>query len=100
MSGGSYNYLYSKDAADLFGDGSASVDLQEMADRLAGLSWADDAAADVHDLLAVVRVQKARVDAALRRLSGVLQAVEWWDSHDTSEDGVRQALAEYRGEAT
>lgn len=26
--------------------------------------------------------------------------VEWWDSGDWGEDQVRQALADYRGEAT
>lgn len=98
MSGGSYNYLHSRDAGDLMGDGSAICDLQDMADRLAGLGWAADAAKDAFDLIAIVRTQKTRVDAALARLEPVFHAVEWWDSCDWSEDRVRDALSMYRGE--
>lgn len=95
MSGGSYGYLYAKDADALFADPS---ELQEMTDRLAGLDWAADAAADAADLVAIIRTQKARVDAAMRRLADVFHAVEWWDSNDWGEDQVRAVLAEYRGE--
>lgn len=95
MSGGSFEYLYRKDADDLF---ASTCTLQEMADELASLGWAEDAAADAYDLLAIVTTQKVRVDAALKRLSGVFKAVEWWRSMDWGEDRVREALAEYRGE--
>lgn len=97
MSGGSYNYLFIKQADELFGDDN---DLERMADRLAGLGWADDAAKDTYDLLAVLRTQTVRVDAARDRLRDLFQAVEWWDSGDSGEEGVRQALASYRGEPT
>lgn len=100
MSGGSYNYLVHRDAGDLMGDGNAINDLQDMADRLAGLGWAADAAKDALDLIAIVRTQKARVDAALARLGPVLHAVEWWDSNDWSEGQVRETLAAYRGESS
>lgn len=95
MSGGSYGYLYAKEAEALFADTS---ELESMATRLAGLGWAADAATDALDLVAIIRTQKVRVDAAMRRLSDLFQAVEWWDSNDWSEDQVRAELAAYRGE--
>lgn len=95
MSGGSYDYLCVKEADDLFADASQ---LQRMADRLAGLGWAEDVAKDTYDLLAIITTQRTRVDAAMRRLRDVFHAVEWWDSMDWSEDQVRQALDTYRGE--
>lgn len=94
MSGGSYNYLFAKEAEDLFAD---DTELERMADRLAGLGWADDAAKDAYDLLAVLRTQTVRVDAARDRLRDVFMAVEWWDSGDSGEAGVRDALTAYRG---
>ena len=95
MSGGSYNYLYTKDAADLFG---YAGDLEDMANRLAGLGYAVDAAKDAYDLLAIIRTQAVRVEAAMARLGPVFRAVEWWDSADSSEEAVQEALAKYRGE--
>lgn len=97
MSGGSYNYLCTKDAGDLVGY-QGEGDLVHMAERLAGLGYAEDAAKDAYDLLAMVRTQRARIDAALKRLYEVFYAVEWWDSADRSEDDVKEALAKYRGE--
>lgn len=99
MSGGSYSYLYLKDAGDLMAT-SAYNDLEAMAARLAELGWAEDAAKDAFDLIAMVRTQRARMEAAQSRLEGVFRAVEWWDSSDGGEDQVRAALAAYRGEGT
>lgn len=96
MSGGAFDYLYCKEAEQLFGSPSQ---LQEMADRLAGLPYAADAAKDAYDLLAIVTSQLVRVEAAQRRLADVFYAVEWWDSGDSGEDAVRKALAKYRGES-
>lgn len=96
MSGGSYDYLFTKEPDDLF---AYSGELERMAERLSGLDYAADAAADAYDLLAILRTQTVRVEAAQRRLAGVFQAIEWWDSGDSGEDHVREALAEYRGEA-
>lgn len=95
MSGGSYDYLYVKDASDLFVNPG---ELAAMATRLSTLGYADDAAADAHDLLAIVRTQKVRVEAAQSRLYGVFHAVEWWDSGDSGEENVHAELAKYRGQ--
>lgn len=55
MSGGSYNYLYLKGAEDLMTYGGSFSDLEAMALRLAELGWAEDAAKDAFDLIAMVR---------------------------------------------
>lgn len=98
MSGGSYNYLgliCYDDLAELLGKES---DLRDMADRLAGLGYAQDAARETEELLTMLRQWRTRAEVRVRRLSDVWKAVEWWDSRDSSEDQVRKALAEYRGE--
>jgi|SRR6187402_151479 len=97
MSGGSYNYLHGADADDLLSGKSA--DLARMAERLAGLDYAEDAARETEELILIVRQFRIRAEARMERLAGVWHAVEWWDSCDYSEDQVKQALAKYRGEA-
>lgn len=97
MSGGSYNYLglvYGDDLAELLGK---EADLRAMADRLAGLGYATDAARETEELLIMLRQWKVRAEVRVRRLSDVWKAVEWWDSSDWSEDRVRTALTIYRG---
>lgn len=94
MSGGSYNYLGTvSDLADLL---SHESDLRDMADRLAGLGYAEDAAQETEELLTMLRQWKVRAEVRIRRLSDVWHAVEWWDSCDYSEDQVHKALASYR----
>jgi hypothetical protein len=99
MGGGSYNYLGSICYDDLGELLAKESDLREMADRLAGLGYAEDAARETEELLTMLRQWKTRAEARVRRLSDVWHAVEWWDSRDWSEDRVREALAKYRGEA-
>lgn len=98
MSGGSYNYLCA--AGDLDDLTSHRYDLCEMADRLAGLGYAQDAAAETEELLVLLRQWEIRAGVRLQRLQKIWQAVEWWDSADWSEDKVKAALAEYRADAT
>lgn len=95
MSGGSYDYLCDKDAADLM---LYEGRLEEMANRLASMGGAEDVAKDAFDLLAVVRGQRVRIVAAMDRLRGVFKAVEWVDSADWSADAIKWALLDYRGE--
>lgn len=96
MSGGSYNYLYT--AQDLEDLRSRRYDLEEMAARLAGLGYAQDAARETEELLLLYRQWETRASVRMRRLADVWHAVEWWDSNDSGEGEVRQALANYRGE--
>ena len=94
MSGGSYNYLCFRDADELV---EREKDLQEMADRLAELGYADDAAKETQDILLTVRQFKNRIQTSIDRISDVWKAVEWTDSCDSTENSIKKALDEYRG---
>jgi len=93
MSGGSYDYLYSKDVEDLL---HTQETIQNMADRLAGLGYASDAAKETQELLLTLRQFENRISAMKERLSDVWHSVEWWDSCDSGEDSVKNALEKYR----
>jgi len=96
MSGGSYNYLcWARDLEDLNGKRHA---LEEMAARLAGLGYAQDAAAETDELLVLFRQWEIRTSVRASRLADVWKAIEWWDSNDSGEDGVREALTKYRAD--
>lgn len=96
MSGGSYNYLGCISYDDLGELLAKESDLREMADRLAGLGYARDAARETEELLTMLRQWKTRAEVRVKRLHGVWHAVEWWDSCDWGEDRVHEALAKYR----
>ncbi|MEV4127076.1 hypothetical protein [Nocardia sp. NPDC049707] len=84
MSGGSYNYLYSRDLIEV----GVQSDLEAARDRLAGLGYADDVAQKVQGILdAIAEVERRRDEIA-----DVLQALEWWDSNDFDEEGFREQL--------
>lgn len=92
MSGGSYNYLCHK-TDDLSGRRGT---VEEMAQRLEGLPYASEAAADTRRVLALL----ADAQAQAERLADVWHAVEWWDSSDYGEDDVRDAIAKYTSTTT
>ena len=103
MSGGSYEYLFAKEAYGNGGPRSMSIwdfeaELGHMMERLAELGYAEDAARETEDLRAIMRQAQVRMQARIDRLRGVWHAVEWWESGDSGEDGVREELAKYRGE--
>lgn len=96
MSGGSYDYLcHIFDVRDV---DSKTYALREMADRLAGLGYAEDAARETEETLLLYRQFEVRMMTRIERLRGVWKAVEWWDSADSGEEGVHAALAKYRGD--
>lgn len=97
MSGGSYNYLYvwANDFDELM---SRRGNLKEMSERLSGLPYAKDAALETERILAMIERVEVQVEARAEALADVWHAVEWWDSCDSGEDGVKKALAKYRGE--
>lgn len=90
MSGGSYNYLC---YADSDGVRNSEESLTHMANRLAGLPYAQDAAKETAALVLLLRQQETWVQAYIDRLKDVWHAVEWWDS---GEEDVKQALETYR----
>jgi len=76
VSGGSYEYLYCKEAADFLGDQYCAMDnLNAMADRLAGLGHAD-AARESRWLYLEVRRCQTRIESVIERLSDVWHAVD------------------------
>jgi hypothetical protein len=95
VSGGSYEYIAWKEVEALFERESV---IQQMADRLAGLGYAEDAARETTELLLMIRQARVRIETRQRRLEDVWKAVEWWDSADSGEEDVKEALAVYRGE--
>jgi hypothetical protein len=96
VSGGSYSYLcHTWDGLDGLLD--KERELEEMADRLAGLGYAEDAARETQELLVQLRQWKVRAQTRMDRLAPVWKAIEWWDSGDYREDTVREELAKYRG---
>lgn len=95
MSGGEYEYLYIQDAHTLM---LKTHIIQAMADRLAELGYASDAARETQELLLTVRQYENRIDVMQARLAGVWKAVEWCDSGDWGEDEIKRALGKYRGD--
>jgi len=92
MSGGSYNYLCYKDASEISNNES---DIKDMVNRLSELNY-PDAAKETESVLLEIRSFEVRMDARLERLSKVWKSVEWLDSGDSGEEGVRSAIEEYR----
>lgn len=87
MSGGSYDYLCFN-ADDL---GRRRGDLACMAERLEGLPWAAQAAADTRRCLKALD----EASALAERLSDAWRAIEWWDSGDYGEDSAREEVEGY-----
>jgi hypothetical protein len=95
MSGGSFNYLCHKSADDLMAY-NGTADLEEMIADLEGLGYAEDAACALQEIQTIVNSQRARIDAKLKSLHGVMENLEWWRSCDRGEDQFKAALAEWR----
>jgi len=93
VSGGSYNYLYA--AVDLEDLQAQRHNLEGMAQRLAGLGYAQDAARETEELLVLLRQWEIRAAVRLKRLADVWHAVEWRDSCDWGDDTMREAFAEW-----
>jgi hypothetical protein len=95
MSGGSYNYLCGAlDLEDLL---SKRHHLEEMADRLEGLSeiefpGAGAAGRMTRELLLKIRLWESHAAISAALLSDVWKSVEWWDSSDWGPDAVRDGL--------
>ncbi len=96
MSGGSYDYLCLQGADELVGSSHHQANIDAMAARLSGLGYAQDAARETEELLLILRQVETRLDVRIGRLNGIWRAVEWWDSGDSGEDGVKEALKQYR----
>ena len=96
MNEGSFDYLYVADILDEVEKRSEAI--ERMAETIAKLGYAPDAAQETFELLLEIRATEARMKAYQSRLESLWQAVEWWRSGDWGEERVREALAKYRGQ--
>ena len=94
MSGGSFEYLCYKDIDELF---NVESSVEDMADALADLGYAEDAARATMDLLLEIRRSRVHLQAMKDKLEPIWKSMEWWHSCDTGEDDFKKTLDEYRG---
>ena len=94
MSGGSYNYLFTKEPYELLEYHNIER-IEEMADRLMQSGY-KDVAKDMQRLAEYCKSAKLRIGVLSEELSDVMQAIEWYVSGDSGEDGIKDAVEEYR----
>ena len=94
MSGGSFNYLcHAIDLEELL---HRQGDLEQMADFLAELGYADDVATETRRMVTDLRRVSNRLEQEMEGLRGIWRSAEWWQSSDTSEDDFKETLAKWR----
>lgn len=93
MSGGSFDYLCWKELDSLF---ESSCVLDEMAEALEALGYADDAAEATRAFQVRLFAVEDELIAIKEPLVLLWKAMEWWKSGDSGEDDVKNELAEYR----
>jgi len=93
MSGGPYNNLYLKDLDDLLNQQDL---VQQMADDLAKLGYAPDAAKETQEFLLTLRQFENRLETMKSRLEPVWEAYEMWKSGDADEGNLKKILEKYR----
>jgi hypothetical protein len=96
MSGGSFNYLFIKDDADLF-NRSNLLEMENMATRLLELGF-EDAAKETLNLKYTIQQSLIRTQVLKDRLGDVWKAFEWYDSGDTYLEKVELKIKQYRKE--
>lgn len=88
MSGGSFNYLYTR----VRSLGEQRDELKRMAEVLEGEAWATQAAAATRHCLTMID----EAELLAETLSDVWHAVEWWRSSDWGEDSAREVVEAYQ----
>lgn len=91
MSGGAFNYLYSKDPLDL---SSYKEEIKTMIDTLNELK-ATKAAKESQELLDLIIESEKQIKEKLNKLEGIWYAVEWFCSGDTTPNQLDQAINEF-----
>lgn len=94
MSGGSFNYLYAKDAEDLL-SGQGVEELNEMGETLSDLGYEEEAK---ETFLIQYEVKKARqeLEKRINKIKGVWKAVEWYESKDSGIEHVQKEIEKFR----
>ncbi len=94
MSGGSYNYLFTKEPAELLQYYNIEY-IEEMADRLMQSGY-KDVAKDMQRLAEYCKSANLRISVLSEELSDVMHAIEWRVSGDSGEDSIKNAVEKYR----
>ena len=94
MSGGSFNYLYCKDPAELF---DCAIDIDDMTETLIKLNYLD-VAKDMTRLAEYIKTARNRVEVLSEQLKPIMKAVEYYVSCDYSEENVKEAVEKYRND--
>lgn len=94
MSGGSLNYLFCKEPAELFEYGRVE-DLETAAAEAYNAGYRD-VAKDIYRLAEYIKSAKIRVEVLHEQLKDVLKAIEWYISADYGADTLRKSLDAYR----
>ena len=94
MSGGSFDYLYNKEA-DYWVGGQCSSDAQRMIDALIA-AGAEDAAKETQTILAIADGARVRLEALIEHIGPLWKAMEWWKSGDSREANFTEALEKWR----
>jgi hypothetical protein len=94
VSGGSYDYLYCKEAQELFNPYYTGL-IDDMADVLLSMGY-EDIARDMRRLSEYIKAAYNRVDVLSEKLKDVMRSVEWYESCDFGEDTLKEHLEDYR----
>ncbi len=100
MSGGSFDYVYSRDPEELVAGGHTDM-LEQMCDELTALPFGQVAAVEtraVIDEIARLRGEMEKLRTRMMPIQRVWREVEWWRSNDGSEDATRAAVERFEGE--
>lgn len=97
MSGGSFEYLYRREAYELLSEFQFEM-VESMALELAKADGGDAAIATWELIGALKTIKRTLIDldVSTEALREVWHAMEWWQSNDIGEDGFEKALATYR----
>ena len=92
MSGGSFDYLYLKEAPEIM---QHVIDVEDMRDICLKLGYID-IARDLTRLAEYSRSAYIRIEVLKNQLRGVMRAVEWYESNDIGEESLAEAIEKYR----
>lgn len=94
MSGGSYDYLFCKEAEELFKRDNVRA-LEDMEERLIEFDFID-VAKDFRRLIEYIKSASIRVEVLGDQLKELMHDIEWFDSGDIGMDDLAVCVEKYR----
>lgn len=94
MSGGSYDYLFTKSVDDYFISESTKDTLISMAQRLGELGH-PKIKEDFFNFVYALEAAQKELEQELSKLTAVMRTVEWYDSYDMSMKDMIEQLNKY-----